>query len=786
MKLKTKNLELNTLSRVILRAMQLWSVPSSKKSPPRFTKAIVVTMLLLAALGCARREERPADSARFVKWDRPPIHAFIADDRSIECPVVGGMTVDQIFSQQTPACWLTDGWSRAFEWGTWATRLASEFEVHITTPDDRILSLRARASASLPADQQQFINLRVNGRVLESQEISRTFSRLRFEVPAESLRMGRNRFSLEFTHLTPTVGSATKKVEVSQAAAISEMALVTSDRQSERATGPVVDLWNTERGLLLIDQPGTLVLPIFVPHDATGFELGFRSAISADGPAHLTRLSIFDLDGGAEHHTEIELSSRGDPTVGRLPVTTLSGRWGLVTLTAETATRAVEVTGSRFVTDNSESDDADGGEERNQRPPNIVVITLDAARADRFSFNGHHRETTPFIDSLAEESLVFSNAFSLVPYTLCSVPTMITGLSFLDHGVVNHEDVLSPDAVTLAEYLRDAGYRTAAFSATPNNSQAKGFDQGYDVFREMWTEDEKKVSRRAPYIAQRVVEWLEKTPDDGNPFHLQVHMVPPHAPYDPPPAFDRYTDPAYDGPCDGWPRTIFNLNAGVVPATRECVDHVLALYDGNLNVADNATKTIIEALQRRPGWDNTMVLVTSDHGEAFMEHGRIGHNATLYNEMLHVPFVLRMPGPIDEGNIDTRGLVTLTDIVPTLLHAAGVDAPVFTDGFDLLDSTARRDGRFMVGRTATKTPVLGLRTLRWNLMVNPAGSGGLFDQTTDPDEMRNLIGEHPEIYAGLGKILTTRIAVPQQLNASQTSDLSDEERELLETLGYIR
>ncbi len=759
--------------------------PSVKRSR-RFNIFLSAAMLLVAALGCSRQTAPPANDELAVGWSQPPIHAFITSDRSIDCPVVGGIGTEEIFARQPPLCWLTDGWSRTHDWGIWATRTTSRFEVHLGEPERRVLVLRARAFDSLPSDQQQTVSLRVNNHVLGNREIGRSFSRLRFEIPANVLRAGNNRFSLEFVHLKPAEGSPTDKAKVSQAAAISEMSILAPDGDKDHGFQSVSGIWNSDRKCLLIDRPGTLVLPVFVPVDASGFELGLRSSSASDAPETRTRLAVADLDGAAQHQREIEIPSGGGLTVGRLPVEELAGRWALITLTADTSSGAVEVATSRLVTENREVHAMDSGAEKLRQPPDIVIITLDAARADHFSFNGHHRKTTPFIDSLAQESLVFANAFSLVPYTLCSVPTMITGLNFLDHGVVGHEDVLSPEAVTLAESLRDAGYRTAAFSATPNNSKLKGFDQGYDVFREMWTEDDTKLSRRAPYIAHRVVEWLEENPDDGRPLHLQVHMVPPHSPYDPPPVFDRYTDPDYDGPCDGWPRTIFNLNAGAIPVNRECVDHVLGLYDGNLNVADDATRVIVEALQRRPGWSNTVVLVTSDHGEAFMEHGRIGHNATLYTEMLQVPFVLRMPEGTNTEDIDTHGLVTLADIVPTLLHAAGVTPPGLTDGIDLLDSSIGRDGRFMVGRTATTLPVLGLRTLRWNLMVNSAGSGGLFDLTTDPDEMENLVGEHPEIYAGLGKILATRISVPPHLNTSETSDLSDEERALLETLGYIR
>ncbi len=338
---------------------------------------------------------------------------------------------------------------------------------------------------------------------------------------------------------------------------------------------------------------------------------------------------------------------------------------------------------------------------------------------------------------------------------------MITGLSFLDHQVIGHKDVLSQDAVTLAESLQAAGYHTAAFSATPNNSRAKGFDQGYDVFREIWTEEaERGGNRRAHFIAKKVVDWLDTLGDDPRPLHLQVHMIPPHAPYDPPAPFDLFTDPDYDGSCNGYHQTLLGLDGGSMAPTPECLTHLFALYDGNLRAADEAVGTIIETLRRRPQWSNTVVLVTSDHGEAFMEHGRMEHNSTLYSEMLHVPFVLRMPPDFDISTVDTGLLVTLADITPTLLSAAGLTPPHPPDSVNLLAPNPSPGGRFMVSQTATSPTIKGIRTRRWSLIINPAGSGALFDLTNDAGEGFNSRFDHPTEFVGLGKILAARFAIP--------------------------
>ncbi|MGD8440663.1 MAG: sulfatase, partial [Holophagae bacterium] len=419
--------------------------------------------------------------------------------------------------------------------------------------------------------------------------------------------------------------------------------------------------------------------------------------------------------------------------------------------------------------------------------PDLVVIILDAARVDRFGFAGHNRDTSPNIDRLAASSLVYHRVFALAPYTLCSVPTMITGLSFLDHGVIDHSDVLSPDAVTLAEILKQHGYRTACFTATPNNSRAKGFDQGFDVFRELWTEFPGRKARRPHALARAVRDWLDREPRTGPPLHLQVHMVPPHAPYDPTEKFDLFTDPDYDGPCDGYHRTLAALDGGSMPATEACVEHLLNLYDGNIRMADDATEQILNALRRRPRWRDTVVLITSDHGEAFLEHGRTDHNSTVFTEMLHVPFVLHLPDGSDPGAVDTDGLATLADIVPTLLHAAGIAPPSYPDAVDLLATGRPRHARFAVTSTTGPTPTLGLRSIRWSLMLEASGAGSLYDLVADPGERNNLVFSEPVRFAGLGSLLTSRCERPPQLNpAARGADITDEERALLESLGYLQ
>jgi arylsulfatase A-like enzyme len=412
---------------------------------------------------------------------------------------------------------------------------------------------------------------------------------------------------------------------------------------------------------------------------------------------------------------------------------------------------------------------------------NIVVVILDAARPDRFGCYGGPRPTSPFIDALASQSRVFHNVVALVPYTLGSVPTMITGLSFLDHEVLYPENRLADEAVTMAEMLADTGYRTAAFSSTPNNSRSKGFDQGYAVFVEDWADGERHLPIDPHRLVGHAVDWLEQTSQD-RPFHLLIHMVPPHEPYHPGPEFDRFSDPDYRGPVDGdlpWNMAFNNAATVADDADRR---HLIDLYDGNLLRADDATGQLLRALQARSDWGRTVVLVTSDHGEALTEHGTIGHNATVYDEMLRVPFILRIPGETERT--DDHRFAALTDLAPTLLAAAGFEVIPDHDARNLLDPD-HGPPRALVVRTSHKYPTWGVRTDRHKLIHRGSAGSELFDLEQDPGETMSVIDRDRLLAAALRQVLSDRRRLEPLLQAGDAVALGAEDRRMLEALGYV-
>lgn len=500
------------------------------------------------------------------------------------------------------------------------------------------------------------------------------------------------------------------------------------------------------------------------------------------------RISLLDRDGvqrGLASPSECRSSWRSQ----RISLDGRSGRVNTLVLEVltESDSSVLEIRRPRIVgSEMAAESDAAGpgptpvrGRRLAARPPDIVLIILDAARAAHFGLAGYPRNTTPNIDRLAQESLVFEHAFSECPNTSCSIPNLISGVPFMNLGTVFHGKRIPDEVTSLAEYLKPLGYRTVGFSSNPNNSVARNSHQGFDHFERLWG-----AHRQAQLAAETILE----QPLDS-PLFLQLHLLPPHQPYKPSPEFDLFTAPAYTGPVE--PKIgLRRYSAGLSTFSSADLEQLIALYDGNLRMADDAVEQVLVALKRSGRWQDTLVLLTSDHGEAFGEHGDFQHNSTVFDEMLHVPFILRLPGGEVPSAVDTRRLVALADAVPTILGYLGLEPRPEVWGIDLLSPQAMdEEPRFLYHRTFhLDRPLLAIRDERWKAVT---GKGLrmplLFDLASDPEERFDISAERPEVFSGLALRLRDFIADWERRVPQSTDDvgLSSEEIKILRSLGYV-
>jgi arylsulfatase A-like enzyme len=318
--------------------------------------------------------------------------------------------------------------------------------------------------------------------------------------------------------------------------------------------------------------------------------------------------------------------------------------------------------------------------------PNVLLVSIDSLRADRLGCYGHTRPTSPRIDRLAAAGARFAAAWSTTSWTLPAHVSMLTGRSLLGHGVLG-ESRIPTQVPVLAELLGAAGYTTAAFVSAPYLSSRFGFARGFDLYDDFsvpFTPDRESRERAqatvsAPLLHPSVERWLRSTARE--PFFLFLHYFDVHYDYSPPAPFDRMFDPDYAGPITG--RNFHadrRIRAGM-PARD--LEHLLALYDGEIRFTDGYVGRVLDLLAELGHADDTIVVLTSDHGDEFFEHGDKGHHRTLYEEVLHVPLVVSFPGRLPAGRVVNEP-VSIVDIVPTVLELAGLPTPAAVEGQSLV------------------------------------------------------------------------------------------------------
>lgn len=421
-------------------------------------------------------------------------------------------------------------------------------------------------------------------------------------------------------------------------------------------------------------------------------------------------------------------------------------------------------------------------------PRNLVLISLDTLRAASLSSYGYARATTPRMDAeLAARGTRVTRALAPRPFTPPSHMTMLTGLDPCAHGVEGRHDVLGADHATLAERLRAEGYDTAAITEDAYVVAGAGFARGFDVYYELRSDESSSPGFGAETFG-RAARWLEST--DARPFFLFIHTYQVHAPYDPPEGFaDLFDEPLPRDP---------------VPEPNRAARDA---YDGEIRYTDGLVGEFLAALAARGLADETLVVVTSDHGEQFGEHFWTGHGFSTHDEAIRVPLLLRAPGLVPAGRI-VEAQVGLVDLVPTLLDLLGLASDDSLQGASFAGLIRGDDPSHAA--PASSRPVFSgaagsesVATSRYKLMRslnedNPWQR--LFDSATDPAEKRDVANLHPDWVAEGRELLSARqIACAQWRDAHPTrsgEDLRgsdqpgwlinrDEIEQKLRSLGYI-
>jgi len=397
-------------------------------------------------------------------------------------------------------------------------------------------------------------------------------------------------------------------------------------------------------------------------------------------------------------------------------------------------------------------------------PWNLLLVSLDTLRADGLGAWGDPGGTSPHLDRLARQGTTFRSCIAQAASTLPSHRSLFRS---------RPASLADADAPMLAEVLRAAGWKTVAFTGGGNVAAELGFGRGFDLYEE----DRTGLAWAVP----RFAEWLAA--GKREPFFAFLHTYDVHVPYDPPPPWDALYFPEYAGPVRGADtreicRRIRGLEGEPPSLSVDDRRRIRALYAAGVRYADSRIGELLRRLEEAGVAERTLVVVVSDHGEEFWDHGTVLHSHTVFQELVHVPLIARGEGP---GGTLVAETVRNLDVAPTVLDALYVAAPDTFRGESLRPRLRGDPGRDLpaVSEMGRHKSILDFP---WKLVVAGAGDRALYDLRVDPGETRNVAAGHPEVVGEYRKWLAGLGAVVSELADEAPSP---ELAERLRALGYI-
>jgi arylsulfatase A-like enzyme len=765
--------------------------------------AIVASMIagVVAVTACGKKNEgvatdraaasdRPADQpqafANFTThldlWE----HAHLAEIDHHGLYIELGQPTRQKYTYgEWRSGWGKDGKEGADTF-TFANADSSRLYFHL--PRKEAVTLRLRMKPAGTGVVTPYLNgeplsaVRFSGNELKDYDVA---------VPAERTEIGENRLLLRFGGTTVVAGetraAAVASVRVAPGSLEEKGAAYSAphyaDLRTEIAVGSV------QRRALAVRAPTTLTFYLDVP---AGGRFGFGVGVAGDKPKAAKATVSVTVDGaetksvwsgalGATWHDEvislepfagriakIELKAEGEVGVGRVA-------WSTPALLLPTKTL----------------------EKPAKKAKNVVVLLIDTMRARSLRpFNPDTRVKTPVLDQFAQEGVVFEAAQSPENWTKPSVASILTGLFPTTHGAKTDGAKLPKSATMLSETLKEAGFSTATFIANGYVSDKFGFNQGWDHYTNYIRE---KKSTEAENVFKEAADWIEKHKEER--FFTYIQTIDPHVPYDPPDEFlSKYKKAEYTGQVS--PRNTAEQLAQAkhsppkINFTAADKQQLKDLYDGEVSYHDHYLGLFIERLKKLGLYDDTVFVITSDHGEEFDEHGSWGHGHSVYQELLWVPYLARLPGVVPAQKRVTQTVSTMS-IFPTVLEAAGVNIPASVEDESQLS--------LVRGGPASPVPVAFsdflddrrvIRAGRYKLILRGTNET-MFDLGADPLEQKELDRKKHQVAARY-----TTVMLGQFLGASdkrkwlrgeqgagvklerENAAIDDTLREQLKGLGY--
>ncbi len=661
----------------------------------------------------------------------------------------------------------------------WAGSINAELELFVLEPRDLILHLILRPHA-VERYEPQRVDLVFNGTRLGTcaftKEEGWAFKKFAVAVPAAVMRSGQNTLTF-LSHYCVSAADVGRGGDAADGRAVAfgiqGLALLPPEAGDPDFAAPAPAV--TLAGDTMTLSPGTRVVVPVDPQDKEAITLhaataagpvrveqdafpGLRSAtieVSPEGAA-------LELGGDAPFRLVFDHPGGNEAAVWKAPALHFQSVAGL----GGTVRKAVEKPAVK----------------------RVVVIVHDTLRADATGFGGAYRDVTPFMDALAAKGMVYTRAYTHSSWTYPSIVSALTGLHPVQHGVNHQGDALSTAVPALAAQLQAAGIATGCIAENPYFSPRNGLARGFDTYEYVYPTQATGGSRGSEVVLVKAREFVERHAADR--FFLYLQFFPPHAPYAVGNPHDQTMSKDVHQQIPPDDVAMHDAEIGNAPMSDEGIQQLRARYDENVRYADDMTREVFAMLEANGLGADTAILITSDHGESFGEHGNLGHSDAPYESQVHVPFVYVLgtegtgPAGIAESFVHT------VDLAPTVADL--LDAPLAADlpGHSLFGP----DDLVYTGvinrmQAECQHPQVAYRTPRYKLIVDPAGGlRALYDLEVDPGETANILPFRPVLAdyieaQGLAWERAQREAM--HFESGDAATISEEERTQLETLGYF-
>jgi len=444
------------------------------------------------------------------------------------------------------------------------------------------------------------------------------------------------------------------------------------------------------------------------------------------------------------------------------------------------------------------------------QPPSVIMIVVDTLRADHLGAYGYARPTSPNLDRFAASGYVFESAIAESSWTSPVIGSLFTSTYPSVHGACTFTAALPPSLDTLATAFQRRGYQTAGISANfVHITRAKGFAAGFDSFVELKraarADEEDELLGLVPADAAEVTAAARRFLEQRRrgPLFLYLHYMDPHSGYEPPePYRERFAAAGYSGAIDGSTAQLKRIAQGEQAVSPEDRQRLVDLYDGEIAFADEEIGRLLQALETLGLADDSYLVVLSDHGEEFLDHGRVFHGSTLYHEVIRVPLIVRPPGGAPDAR-RLRQVVGLIDVGPTILALtgdpdsrssqgrsfAGLLGAGPTPSWPGLAYSELYADPLVDAQLYPKQHVVAATSERWSYLARRGGGAEMYDLQEDPAQTASLTSPEAAAAAEAARALAQHAMDCEEYSrrvAKVSEPLTSEQRERLRALGYLR